>query len=87
MSMKAEIQEIGNVTVVRVRGKITIGEGDIKLRETIEGLLGKGTKNILLDLGNVSFMDSLALCGASRGSWQAHQQFEPYIGRYDTQGC
>ena len=56
--MKADLEVIGNVTVVRARGKITIGEGEVKLRETIEELLAKGTKNILLDLGNVSFMDS-----------------------------
>jgi anti-sigma B factor antagonist len=58
MSMKAELQDLGDVTVVRAKGKITIGEGDVKLRETIEGLLAKGRKKILLDLGGVSFMDS-----------------------------
>jgi anti-sigma B factor antagonist len=58
MSMKAEIVEQGGVTIVRAKGKITIGEGDIKLRDTIEGLLNSGKKNILLDLGGVSFMDS-----------------------------
>src|SRR5262249_40408711 len=58
MSMKAEVHSKGNVTVVRVKGKITIGEGDIKLRDTIEGLLNEGKKSILLDLGEVTFMDS-----------------------------
>jgi anti-sigma B factor antagonist len=58
MSMKTEIHEKDGVTIVRARGKITIGEGDIKLRETIEGLLAAGKNNVLLDLGGVSFMDS-----------------------------
>ena len=58
MSMKADVEEVRGITVVRAKGKITIGEGDIKLRETIEGLLTQGKKSILLDLGKVSFMDS-----------------------------
>lgn len=57
-TMKAELVEIGDVTVVRAKGKITIGEGDVKMRETIEGLLAKSKTKILLDLGQVSFMDS-----------------------------
>jgi anti-sigma B factor antagonist len=58
MSMKTDIQEKGGITIVRAKGKITIGEGDIKLRDAIEGLLSSGKKNIMLDLGGVSFMDS-----------------------------
>jgi anti-sigma B factor antagonist len=58
MSIKTELEEKGNVTVVRAKGNITIGEGDIKLRETIEGLLTANKKQILLDLGRVSFIDS-----------------------------
>ena len=58
MSMKMETQQIGTVTVVRVKGKITIGEGDVKLREAIEALINQDHKHVLVDLGNVSFMDS-----------------------------
>ena len=58
MSMKTEFEEKGGITIVRVKGKITIGEGDVKLRETIENLITSGKKSVLLDLGGVSFMDS-----------------------------
>jgi anti-sigma B factor antagonist len=56
--MKTEIQDVGNVTVIRAKGKITIGEGDVKLREAVVGCLDQDKKNILVDLGKVSFMDS-----------------------------
>ena len=36
--MKTKTKEVGNVTVLELKGKITIGEGDIRLREAIEEL-------------------------------------------------
>jgi len=57
-TMKAVIEEKSGITIVRAKGKITIGEGDILLRETIENLLSEDKQDILLDLGKVSFMDS-----------------------------
>jgi anti-sigma B factor antagonist len=48
----------GNVTVLDLSGKITIGEGSVQLRETVRGLLERGTKNILINLGGVDYVDS-----------------------------
>ena len=56
--MKTTINDVGNVTILRAKGKITIGEGDVKLREALENCLEQGKMNILVDLGKVSFMDS-----------------------------
>ena len=56
--MKTEIKEVGSVTIIKPKGKITIGEGDVKLREAIEGQLEAGRLNLLIDLGRVSYMDS-----------------------------
>jgi anti-sigma B factor antagonist len=49
---------IGNVTVLDLSGKITIGEGSVQLRETVRGLLERGAKNILINLGGVDYVDS-----------------------------
>jgi len=56
--MKFEINDVGDVRVLKLSGKITIGTGDVKLRELINGALGDGRKKILLDLAGVSTIDS-----------------------------
>ena len=56
--MKITRREEGNVTVIEPKGKITIGEGDVLLREEITKLLGEEKKSLVLDLGGISYMDS-----------------------------
>ena len=56
--MKTEIRDMGNVTIIRPEGKITIGEGDVKLRASVQQCLTAGKRNMIIDLGKVSFMDS-----------------------------
>ena len=51
-------RQAGDVTILDLGGKITIGEGSVALRNTIRRLLGEGKKNILLNLGDVSYIDS-----------------------------
>jgi anti-sigma B factor antagonist len=46
------------VTVIDVSGRITLGEGSSNLREGIRELVAKGSKKILLNLGEVSYIDS-----------------------------
>jgi anti-sigma B factor antagonist len=48
----------GNVTILDLSGRITIGEGSVKLRETVRGLLESGKKKILVNLGGVDYVDS-----------------------------
>ena len=59
--MKANVRHIGHVAVVDLSGKITIGEGDVVLREKVQGLLDGGQKAILLNLEKVSYMDSAGI--------------------------
>jgi anti-sigma B factor antagonist len=59
--MKAMVREIGKVSVLDLSGKITIGEGDIVLRERVTELLESGRLQILLNLGKVSYMDSAGI--------------------------
>ncbi len=68
MSAKASIRQSGNVTVVDLSGKITLGEGSGLLRSTIKDLVTGGNKNILLNLKDVSYLDSAGL-GEMVGSY------------------
>jgi anti-sigma B factor antagonist len=56
--MKIGRREEGDVVVIEPKGKITIGEGDVLLREEITRLLGEERKKLVLDLGGISYMDS-----------------------------
>jgi anti-sigma B factor antagonist len=58
VSMKATTRQIDSVTVVDVSGRITLGEGCTQLREIIRGDLSKGRKNILINLADVTYIDS-----------------------------
>jgi anti-sigma B factor antagonist len=51
-------REAGDVTILDLSGKITIGEGSVQLREAVRQLLDTGKKKILLNLGDVSYVDS-----------------------------
>ena len=58
MSMKASNRQVDGVAVVDMSGRITLGEGSVVLRDTIRDLIGKGNKKILLNLGDVTYIDS-----------------------------
>ncbi|HEU4415072.1 MAG TPA: STAS domain-containing protein [Candidatus Angelobacter sp.] len=58
MSMKATNRQVDGVSVVDMSGRITLGEGSVVLRDTIRDLIGKGQKKILLNLGDVTYIDS-----------------------------
>ena len=48
----------GDIVILDLRGKITIGEGSVLLRDTVENLLQAGRNRIILNLGGVSYVDS-----------------------------
>lgn len=56
--MHVEIRKADDVVIVDLKGKLTAGLGDQILRETVDELLGESWKKILLNLSQVSFMDS-----------------------------
>jgi anti-sigma B factor antagonist len=51
-------RQAADVTILDLSGKITIGEGSVQLRETVKRLLDEGKKKLLLNLGDVSYVDS-----------------------------
>ena len=56
--MKSKVRDVGDVRVLDLEGKITIGAGDIELRQNIDDSVAAGRKNILLNLKGVSHIDS-----------------------------
>ena len=58
MSVKLSTRQVGDVSVIDVSGRITLGEGSSALRDTLRDMVSKGQKKILLNLGDVSYIDS-----------------------------
>ena len=58
MSVKLSTRQVGDVSVVDVAGRITLGEGSSALRDTLREMVTKNQKKILLNLGEVSYIDS-----------------------------
>jgi len=56
--MHVELRKAGDVVIVDLKGKLTLGLGDQILRDTIDELLAENWKKLLLNLSGVSFMDS-----------------------------
>lgn len=51
-------RQAGDVTILDLDGKVTIGEGSVALRSTIRRVLGEGKNKLLLNLGSVGYIDS-----------------------------
>lgn len=58
IKMQTATRQVGAVTVVDITGRITLGEGNVILREIIRDLAEKGKKSVVLNLGEVQYMDS-----------------------------
>ena len=61
MALAIASREVDGVTVLELSGRITLGEGSVQLRDAIRDAIGKGQKDILLDLGEVNYIDSSGL--------------------------
>jgi anti-sigma B factor antagonist len=58
MSVKLTTRQVGDVTVIDAAGRITLGEGASAFRDLIRDLAAKGEKKIILNLSEVSYIDS-----------------------------
>jgi len=56
--MKIETRTVGDVHILDISGKITLGEGTMAVRNTVRELLKNGGKKIILNLGDVNYIDS-----------------------------
>jgi anti-sigma B factor antagonist len=58
VKMQTATRQVGGVTVLDISGRITLGEGNVVLREIVRDLTEKGQKRIVLNLGEVHYIDS-----------------------------
>jgi anti-sigma B factor antagonist len=59
--MHIDERKVGAVTVLDLKGKLTLGDGDSQLKNKIQGLVSQGQKQILLNLAGVPYVDSSGL--------------------------
>ena len=58
VKMKTVTRQVGHVIVLDISGRITLGEGNVMLREIVSDLAEKGNNSILFNLGEVVYVDS-----------------------------
>ena len=58
MTMKSSTRQVDGVTIVDLSGRITLGEGSTMLRDIVRDMIAKGNNKILLNLGDVTYIDS-----------------------------
>jgi len=61
MALKMTNREVDGVAVVALDGRIVLGEESIALREKVKSLIAGGKKKIVLNMNNVTFIDSAGL--------------------------
>jgi len=61
MSAKATVRKTGNVSIVDLAGRIVLGDGSGVVRDTIKNLVAAGQRNVLLNLRDVTYLDSAGL--------------------------
>ena len=61
MSLSVKTRKIDDTVIVDMSGKLTIGEPVLSLRETVRRFLEDGSRKFVLNLGDVSYIDSSGL--------------------------
>ena len=61
MALTAKTRRVGNVAIVDLSGKITLGENTGILRDELKSVLAQGNKNIILNMKQVGYVDSAGL--------------------------
>ena len=59
--MQIEQRAVGDVVVLDVKGRVTLGEGDELLKDKVNSLLNQSQKKIVLNLAEVPYIDSAGL--------------------------
>jgi anti-sigma B factor antagonist len=59
--MQIEERRVGNVIILDAKGKLTLGDGDVLLKDKIHSLAQQGHKHVILNLGDVPYVDSAGI--------------------------
>jgi anti-sigma B factor antagonist len=74
MALQIIEKDINGVTVLELAGRVTLGDESGQLRTKIKDVLGQGKKRLVLDLGNVNYIDSAGLGTLVAGYTSAQNQ-------------
>jgi anti-sigma B factor antagonist len=72
--MTIDERTAGAVTVLKLNGKITLGDGEMTLRQKIDSLLGEDKTKILLNFSEVPYIDSAGLGEVVRTHTTVHRK-------------
>jgi anti-sigma B factor antagonist len=61
MALKINVREVDGIGVVALDGRVVLGDESNALREQVKKMLAEGKKKIVLDMGNVTYIDSAGL--------------------------
>jgi len=61
MALKINVREVDGIGVVGLDGRVVLGDESNALREQVKKMLAEGKKKIVLDMGNVTYIDSAGL--------------------------
>jgi anti-sigma B factor antagonist len=61
VSLRMTDREVSGVTVVEIEGRIVLGDESNSFREHVKGLLAAGKKKVVLNMSNVTYIDSAGL--------------------------
>jgi len=61
MSAKVKVRHTGDIAILELGGRITLGEGSGTIRNTIKDLVAGGSRKILVNLHDVTYLDSAGL--------------------------
>jgi anti-sigma B factor antagonist len=59
--MKIGFQQVGGVTVLRLDGRLTLGEGSTQFREKVKELVANGHRSILVNMADVTYIDGAGI--------------------------
>ncbi|HUD72796.1 MAG TPA: STAS domain-containing protein [Dongiaceae bacterium] len=59
--MKVSVKEAGKVRVIDLKGRITLGSGDLELRKAVQEQIDAGNTNIILNMQGIDYIDSAGL--------------------------
>jgi|WetSurMetagenome_2_1015567.scaffolds.fasta_scaffold104470_1 anti-sigma B factor antagonist len=59
--MIIQMRSVGDIRILDLSGKITLGEGTMSLRKAVRNVLENGTKDVILNLREVNYIDSSGL--------------------------